>query len=102
MSAALCVTSVPTTSRLVEGCVQCFRHDEALLARACFARNIEHIAEHRCIERELQGLISHMKMIDGSREEHLAFPRALDPMLVDLIIRHDLDDRSHLLLKQGL
>jgi len=88
--------------RLVEGCVQHFRHEEELLAQARFPRGIEHIAEHRRIERELQGLISQMKMVDGSREEHLAYPRAFGPMLVDLIIRHDLDYRSHLLHKQGL
>lgn len=88
--------------RLVEGCVQHFRHEEDLLAQARFPRSIEHIAEHRRLERELQGLISQMKMVDGSREEHLAYPRALGPMLIDLIIRHDLDYRSHLLHKQGL
>ena len=87
--------------RLVEGCVQHFRHEEDLLAQARFPRSIEHIAEHRRIERELQGLIFQMKMVDGSCEEHSAYPRALGPMLIDLIIRHDLDYRSHLLHQQG-
>jgi hemerythrin-like metal-binding protein len=88
-------------SRLVEGCVQHFRHEEELLAGARFPRTAEHVAEHRRIEHELQGLISRMKAVDGSLEEHRAYPRELGPMLVELIIRHDLDYRSHLLHQQG-
>jgi hemerythrin len=88
-------------SRLVEGCIQHFRHEEELLAEARFPRTPEHIAEHRRIENELQGLISRMKMVDGSLEEHRACPREFGPILVELIIRHDLDYRSHLLHRQG-
>lgn len=92
---------VADTSRLVEGCVQHFRHEEELLRWAWFPRAAEHVAKHRRIERELQVLISRMKAVDGSLEEHRAYPRELGPMLVELIIRHDLDYRSHLLHQQG-
>ncbi|NJM92043.1 MAG: hemerythrin family protein [Rhodospirillaceae bacterium] len=92
---------VADAGRLVEGCIQHFRHEEELLAWARFPRTAEHAVEHRRIERELQGLASRMKMVDGSCEEHRAYPRELGPMLVEFIIRHDLDYRSHLLHQQG-
>lgn len=93
---------VADAGRLVEGCIQHFRHEEELLAQTRFPRTAEHVAEHRRIERELQGLVSRLKRVDGSCEEHRAYPRELGPMLVELIIRHDLDFRSHLMDQQGL
>jgi hypothetical protein len=42
-----------------------------------------------------------MKEVDGSLDEHRDYPRALGPMMVDLIVRHDLDYRSHMLHQQG-
>jgi hemerythrin len=93
---------VADASKLVEGCVQHFRQEEEMLAQSRFPRSAEHIAEHRRLERELHGLIARMAEADGSLEEHRDYPRALGPMMVDLIIRHDLDYRSHLLHQQGL
>ena len=87
--------------RLVEGCVQHFRQEEEMLAQSRFPRRAEHVAEHRRLEGDLQGLIARMKEVDGSLEEHREYPRALGPMMVDLIIRHDLDYRSHVLHQQG-
>ncbi len=87
--------------RLVEGCVQHFRQEEEMLAQSRFPRRAEHVAEHRRLEGDLQGLIARMKEVDGSLEEHRDYPRALGPMMVDLIIRHDLDYRSHVLHQQG-
>lgn len=83
--------------RLVEGCIQHFRHEEDLLEWARFPRKAEHAAEHRRLERELQALISRMRAVDGSLEEHRAYPREFGPILVELIIRHDLDYRSHMM-----
>ena len=83
--------------RLVEGCIQHFRLEEDLLAWSRFPRKAGHVAEHRRFERELHGLIWQMRAADGSREEHRAVPRELGPMLVEFIIRHDLDYRSHLM-----
>ena len=87
--------------RLVEGCIQHFRHEEELLESARFPRQAEHVAEHRRFEHELQGVISRMRAVDGSLEEHRACPRELGPMLIEFIIRHDLDYRSHLMHVQG-
>ena len=88
-------------ARLVEGCVQHFRQEEEMLAQCRFPRRTEHVAEHRRLEGELQSLIARMKEVDGSLEEHCDYPRALGPMMVDLIIRHDMDYRSHMLHQQG-
>jgi hemerythrin-like metal-binding protein len=93
---------VAGAGKLVEGCIQHFRHEEELLAWTRFPRGAEHIAEHRRLERELHGLLSSMSMVDGSLEEHREYPRAFAPMLIEFIIRHDLDFRSHLLRHQGL
>jgi hemerythrin-like metal-binding protein len=92
---------VADAGRLVEGCIQHFRQEEEMLARSRFPRNAAHIAEHRRLERELHALIARMAEVDGSLEKHRDYPRALGPMMVDLIIRHDLDYRSHLLNYQG-
>ena len=40
-------------------------------------------------------LIEQMKRVNGSLKEHHDIPRSLGPTLVDLIVRHDLDFRSH-------
>jgi len=86
---------------LVEGCVQHFRQEEEMLAQSHFPRRDEHAAEHRRLEGELQSLVARMKEVDGSLDEHRDYPRALGPMMVDLIVRHDLDYRSHMLHQQG-
>ena len=49
----------------------------------------------------MQGLIAQMERVDGSLKEHRDYPKALGPSLIDVIIRHDLDYRSHLLHQQG-
>jgi hemerythrin len=87
--------------RLVEGCVQHFRQEEEMLAQSHFPRRDEHAAEHRRLEGELQSLVARMKEVDGSLDVHRDYPRALGPMMVDLIVRHDLDYRSHMLHQQG-
>ncbi len=92
---------VADSDRLVEGCIQHFRHEEELLDWARFPRRAEHVAEHRRIACALQALLSRVKAVDGSLEEHRAYPREFGPMLVDVIIRHDLDYRSHLMHVQG-
>lgn len=87
--------------KLVEDCVQHFRAEEALLGRTRFLRCAEHKAEHRRSEVEMEDLLIRMKQVDGSLQEHREIPRSLAPALVDVIIRHDLDFRSHLLQQQG-
>ena len=88
--------------KLVESCAEHFRTEEALLERTRFSRCAEHATEHRRLEREMQALIARMDQMDGSLKEHREYPKSLGPPLIDLIIRHDLDYRSHLLYQRGL
>ena len=87
--------------KLVADCVKHFRAEEALLGRTRFPRCAEHTAEHRRLEVEMKSLLIRMEQVDGSLQEHREIPRSLAPALVDVIIRHDLDFRSHLLQQQG-
>ena len=86
--------------RLVESCVAHFRFEEMLLEQTRFPRRLEHLTEHRRLERKLRGLIERMKQVDGSLKEHRDMPRSFGPAFVDLIVRQDLDFRSHLLRQQ--
>jgi hemerythrin-like metal-binding protein len=86
--------------KLVEDCIRHFRAEEALLERTRFPRWAEHAAEHHRLEREMQTLVMRMEQVDGSLKEHREYPKSLGPSLIDLIVRHDLDYRSHLLHQQ--
>jgi hypothetical protein len=59
------------------------------------------MAEHRRMEQDLRGLIARMEQVDGSLKEHRDLPASLGPSIIDLMIRHDLDYRSHVLHFQG-
>lgn len=91
---------VDEATRLIESYIAHFQLEEMLLEQTGFPRRLEHLAEHRRMERKLRGLIERMKQVNGSLKEHRDIPRSLGPALVDLIVRHDLDFRSHLLRHQ--
>jgi hemerythrin len=92
---------VAETRRLVVDCIEHFRVEDAVLRRIGFPRCEAHAAQHRRLEQELRDLIAHMERVDGSRAEHRELPASLGPTIVDLMIRHDLDYRSHVLHRQG-
>jgi hemerythrin-like metal-binding protein len=86
---------------LVAGCVEHFRVEEAIMQRIDFPRRAAHIEEHRLIEEKLRELVARMRTLDGSLLEHRELPASLGPAMIDLMIRHDLDYKSHLLYRQG-
>jgi hemerythrin-like metal-binding protein len=92
---------IAEAKKLVESCLEHFRAEEVLLERTRFPRCAEHAAEHGRLEREMQALIIGMEQVDGPLKEHREYPRSLGRSLIDVIIRHDLDYRSHLLHQQG-
>jgi hemerythrin-like metal-binding protein len=92
---------VDEARRFLERCIEHFRSEESLLECTKFPRYAEHVAEHRRMESEMQALLKRMEQVDGSLEEHRDLPRSLGPDLIELMIRHDLDYRSHLLHQQG-
>lgn len=87
--------------KLVENCIRHFRREEALLEQTGFPRCAEHAAEHLHLGRDLRRVIDRMEQVDGSLDAHRDIARSLGPCLVDVIIRHDLDFRSHLLRHDG-
>jgi len=78
-----------------------FRFEEEMMERNGFPRRDTHAAEHRRIESLLTDLIVCIKEVDGSQEEHLMLPAAFKSILIDVMVRHDLDYRSHLLHQLG-
>ena len=92
---------VAQTKKLAVDCIDHFRVEQAVLERIDFPRRDAHQAEHRRMELELEGLIARIDEFDGSLKEHRQLPATLVPALIDLMIRHDLDYRSHILYCQG-
>jgi hemerythrin len=92
---------VAETRRLVVDCIEHFRVEDAILRRIGFPRYEAHAAQHRRLEQELRDLIARMERADGSLAEHRELPASLGPVIVDLMIRHDLDYRSYVLHRQG-
>jgi hemerythrin-like metal-binding protein len=92
---------VAGTRKLVVDCIEHFRVEDAILQRIGFPRQEAHAAQHRRVERELRDLVARMERVDGSLTEHRELPASLGPAIVDLMIRHDLDYRSHVLHRQG-
>ena len=92
---------VAEAGKLVVDCIEHFRVEGDLLARIEFPRRAAHAAEHRRIERDLRSLVASMERVDGSLPEHRDLPASLGPALIDLMVRLDLDYRSHLLHRQG-
>lgn len=78
-----------------------FRFEEQLMKRSGFPRRESHIAEHRRIASQLRDLLAGIKAVDGSQDEDRLLPAAFKPLLIDLMVRHDLDYRSHLLHQSG-
>ena len=92
---------VAETRKLVADCVAHFGKEEELLRRTGFPRCVAHAAEHQRLEQEMDGLIARMEHVDGSMAEHREYPKLLGPSLIELIVRHDLDYKSHLLHHNG-
>jgi hemerythrin len=78
-----------------------FRFEEEIMRQGRFPRRNAHTAEHKRIERQLSGLLARIRELDGSQEQHYMLPTSFKPILIDLMVRHDLDYRSHLLHRLG-
>jgi hemerythrin-like metal-binding protein len=92
---------VARTRKLVVDCIEHFRIEESVLEGINFPRSDTHAAQHRRLEQELGELVARMERVDGSLKEHRELPASLGPAIIDLVIRHDLDYRSHVLHWQG-
>jgi hemerythrin-like metal-binding protein len=88
---------VAKTERLVRSCIDHFRFEEVLMERSGFPRLAAHVEEHRRIEDRLRTLSAMIQAADGSSPADRAIPGQFQEIFIDLMVRHDLDYRSHLL-----
>ena len=86
---------------LTASCVDHFRFESAMMRQYGFPRREAHLREHRCIERNLAALVDKLRAVDGTTPTDRALVEGFQSILVDLMVRHDLDYRSHLLNHLG-
>jgi hemerythrin-like metal-binding protein len=95
------LTVVARAELLVASCLDHFRFEEAIMAQNGFPRREAHIEEHRRIEQKLRAVAAAIRRADGSTSADSALPDQFQAILIDLMVRHDLDYRSHLLHQLG-
>jgi hemerythrin-like metal-binding protein len=93
---------VARAKRVIDDCISHFRLEESILAQSQFARLDEHKVEHARLEDELRAALSRMENREEAFVDRFEHARWLGELLVDAIVRNDLDFRSHLLNEQGL
>ncbi len=86
---------------LTASCVDHFRFESAMMRQYGFPRREAHLREHRCIERNLAALVDKLRTVDGTTAKDRELVEGFHAILLDLMVRHDLDYRSHLLNRLG-
>lgn len=89
--------SMLLTARLLDH----FRFEERIMEQYEFPRRDAHTSEHRRIEAQLSELLARIREVDGSQEERCMLATSFKSVLIDLMVRHDLDYCSHLLHRLG-
>lgn len=87
--------------QMFEHCLAHFRLEEEFLTRSKFPRLESHLNEHSRIARKLEQLVAALEQAGASEAEKLRSLEALRAILIDILLRHDLDYKSHLLAAQG-
>jgi hemerythrin-like metal-binding protein len=87
--------------RVVEDCIAHFRLEESILAETQFARLSGHQAEHRRLEGQLREALLRMENREDGYRDCFAHAKSLGELLINAIVRNDLDFRSHILDRQG-
>lgn len=87
---------------LIKDCIEHFRCEELLLLQTRFPRYGEHVTQHQRIIEKLLELSTIVAGVDGSDRQHRKMISSLELTILDVIIRHDLDYKSHLLNTAGL
>jgi|AraplaMF_Col_mMF_1032025.scaffolds.fasta_scaffold00019_180 hemerythrin-like metal-binding protein len=81
---------------LAKNCVEHFRLEEALMHSNDFPRIDAHRDEHRRIAAKLWWLADAIRVSDGTAHRDRALPAEFKAVLLDVMVRHDLDYLSHL------
>ena len=87
--------------RLIEHCADHFRLEEGVLARTGFPRVDDHTRQHGQIARYLENTLLPIEGTESTERERLFGIDKLRAALVDILLRHDLDYKSHLLIARG-
>lgn len=87
--------------RMTEHCLRHFVREEAVLIQSQFPRLNEHISAHRHFAAQFYELLDRICRANEANLEHLAFVDAIGELLIELLFRHDLDYKSHLLNWRG-
>lgn len=86
---------------LIKDCTEHFHSEERLLQETGFPRYAEHAAQHRRIESMLEEFAAVVTRVDGNDPQHRELAASLQMKILDIIVRHDLDYKSHLLNLSG-
>lgn len=81
---------------LAQSCIEHFRFEEMLMLSHDFPRAEAHREEHRRIAAKLWWLADAIRVSDGTGYRDRALPIEFKTVLLDVMVRHDLDYRSHL------
>ena len=95
------ITVVAKGELLVASCLDHFRFEETIMGQSRFPRRGVHIKEHRRMEEQLRRIARAIRNADGSTPEQRILPLQFQAILIDAMVRHDLDYRSHLLHRLG-
>jgi len=87
--------------RVVEDCIAHFKLEESILARSQFSRLAEHKVEHKRLEEEMRSALARIENREELFVDRVEHARWLGGLLINAIVRNDLDFRSHILNEQG-
>jgi hemerythrin-like metal-binding protein len=88
-------TVIEKADALAKSCVDHFLFEEALMASNSFPRSALHREEHRRITAKLWWLADAIRFSDGTGYRDRALPGEFKTILLDVMVRHDLDYRAH-------
>ena len=86
---------------LIADCSAHFRFEEAMLRNTDFPRAEAHAGQHQAIEAMLQQLAEMVAEPGGATPERCRLVATVERKIVEIIVRHDLDFKSHLLNLTG-
>jgi len=87
--------------RLLDHCTMHFEREEALLRLSGFPRYVSHLRAHRQFLLRFEELCGRAAHAEETQAAFRAIVGSLRGVLIDLLFRHDLDYKSHVLHSMG-
>ncbi|MBI2256898.1 MAG: hemerythrin family protein [Proteobacteria bacterium] len=92
---------IAALTALIADCSAHFRFEEAMLRNTNFPRAEVHAGQHQAIEAMLQQLANMIADPSGTAPESDQLTITMEQKIIEIIVRHDLDFKSHLLAVHG-